>query len=65
MKEKKAQANRQKERRLLNKMPNQGRAPGEIQGLSKHFKQNFGQGRGQRVKAHQNEEDDFIKWSRL
>lgn len=53
MKEKKAQANKQAERRLMDKIPNQSRAPGEIQGFSKHLKQNEGQGRGQRVKAHQ------------
>ncbi len=55
MKEKKAEANKQKERRLMDKMPNQSKAPGEIQGLSKHLKKNNGQGRGQRVKAHSSE----------
>jgi hypothetical protein len=39
------------ERKNLDKQPNQNRAPGEIQGFSKHTKKNNGQGRGQRVKA--------------
>ncbi len=39
------------QKKLMDKVPNQRRAPGEIQGLSKHLKQNNGQGRGQRVKA--------------
>lgn len=34
-------------------LPNQAKAPGEIQSFSKHLKKNSGQGRGQRVKAHQ------------
>ncbi len=55
MKEKKAQSHRQEERRLMDKMPNQSRAPGEIQGFSKHLKKNNGQGRGQHVKAHSSE----------
>lgn len=38
-------------KKLMGKVPNQKKAPGEIQGLSKHLKQNNGQGRGQRVKA--------------
>ncbi len=41
-----------KERKLEDHQPNQSRAPGEIQGYSKHTKKNKGQGRGQRVKAH-------------
>lgn len=56
MREKKAQANKQETRRMLDKMPNQNKAPGEIQGFSKHLKQNNGQGRGQRVKAGTNTE---------
>jgi hypothetical protein len=40
-----------KEKKLLDQQPNQSRAPGEIQGYSKHTKKNIGQGRGQRVKA--------------
>ncbi|MBC7428491.1 MAG: hypothetical protein H7336_07770 [Bacteriovorax sp.] len=40
-----------KQRKLINEQPNQLRAPGEIQGFSKHTKPNKGQGRGQRVKA--------------
>ena len=39
-------------RKLMGKIPNQSRAPGEIEGLSKKLKQNNGQGRGQHVKAH-------------
>ncbi|MBC7713420.1 MAG: hypothetical protein H7177_08775 [Rhizobacter sp.] len=42
-----------KQRKLLDHQPNQLRAPGEIQGYSKHTKPNKGQGRGQRVKANQ------------
>lgn len=38
-------------KKLLGHQPNQCRAPGEIQGYSKHLKPNKGQGRGQRVKA--------------
>jgi hypothetical protein len=42
-----------KERKKLDQQPNQSRPPGEIQGISKHYKINRGQGRGQRVKARQ------------
>lgn len=53
MKQKKhAEAQKQAVRKLLDKVPNQSKAPGEIQGFSKHLKKNNGQGRGQRVKAH-------------
>ena len=56
MKQKKhAEAQKQSMRKLMDKGPNQSKAPGEIQGLSKHLKKNNGQGRGQRVKAHQYE----------
>lgn len=44
-------ASKKEEKRILEKVPNQNKAPGQIQGLSKHVKKNFGQGRGQRVKA--------------
>ena len=40
-----------RQRKILDHQPNQSRAPGEIQGFSKHLKPNKGQGRGQRVKA--------------
>lgn len=42
---------KKEEKRILEQVPNQSKAPGQIQGLSKHLKQNNGQGRGQRVKA--------------
>jgi len=42
---------KKEEKRILEKVPTQNKAPGQIQGMSKHLKQNNGQGRGQRVKA--------------
>ena len=43
----------QKEKkRILEKVPTQNKAPGQIQGISKSLKKNIGQGRGQRVKAN-------------
>lgn len=42
---------KKEEKRILEKIPTQNKAPGQIQGMSKHLKQNNGQGRGQRVKA--------------
>lgn len=51
MRQKKLEHMKQEIRRMENRMPNQRKAPGEIQGLSKHMKKNNGQGRGQRVKA--------------
>jgi hypothetical protein len=50
-KKNKEKATTMQERKVLDKQPNQNRAPGEIQGFSKHTKKNDGQGRGQRVKA--------------
>ncbi len=52
MKEKKKEQKKQEMRRMENKIPTQSKAPGEIQGFSKHLKKNNGQGRGQRVKAN-------------
>lgn len=52
MKKKHAEAQKQLMRKLMDKGPNQSKAPGEIQGFSKHLRKNNGQGRGQRVKAH-------------
>ena len=52
MKEKKSEAQKQHLRKIMDKVPTQSKAPGEIQGLSKHLKKNEGQGRGQRVKAN-------------
>lgn len=56
---KKEQAEKQKIRRIEDKIPNQSRVPGEIQGFSKHLKPNKGQGRGQRVKAHETPMEKF------
>lgn len=42
---------KKEEKRILEKVPTQNKAPGQIQGLSKHLKKNEGQGRGQRVKS--------------
>lgn len=56
MKEKKSEAQKQHLRKIMDKVPTQSKAPGEIQGLSKHLKKNNGQGRGQRVKANQDQE---------
>jgi hypothetical protein len=42
---------KKEEKRILDKVPNQSKAPGQIQGYSKNLKKNNGQGRGQRVKA--------------
>lgn len=42
---------KKEEKRILEQVPTQNKAPGQIQGFSKHLKQNIGQGRGQRVKA--------------
>lgn len=50
-KEKKLQKHKQILRKIESRIPNQNRAPGEIQGFSKHLKKNKGQGRGQRIKA--------------
>ncbi len=44
-------SSKKEEKRILEKVPTQNKAPGQIQGMSKHLKQNNGQGRGQRVKA--------------
>ncbi|MBY0415781.1 MAG: hypothetical protein K2Q18_16525 [Bdellovibrionales bacterium] len=52
MKKKHVEAQKQLMRKLMDKGPNQSKAPGEIQGFSKHLKKNNGQGNGQRVKAH-------------
>ena len=53
MKYKKMESQKKLEKEAMDKASTQRRAPGEIQGLSKHFKKNKGQGRGQRVKAQQ------------
>jgi hypothetical protein len=45
---------KKEEKRILEHVPNQSRAPGQIQGFSKQLKKNVGQGRGQRVKAGSN-----------
>ncbi len=42
---------KKEEKRILEKVPSQSKAPGQVQGFSKHLKKNIGQGRGQRVKA--------------
>ena len=42
---------KKEEKRIMEKVPSQNKAPGQIQGISKHLKQNNGQGRGQHVKA--------------
>ena len=42
---------KKEEKRIFEKVPSQNKAPGQIQGMSKHLKQNNGQGRGQHVKA--------------
>lgn len=47
---------KKEEKRILEKVPTQNKAPGQIQGMSKHLKQNEGQGRGQRVKAKTKED---------
>lgn len=45
---------KKEEKRILEQVPTQSKAPGQIQGLSKQLKKNNGQGRGQRVKAGTN-----------
>lgn len=42
---------KKEEKRILEKVPTQNKAPGQIQGFSKSLKKNNGQGRGQHVKA--------------
>lgn len=56
MKEKKSEAQKQHLRKIMDKVPTQSKAPGEIQGFSKSLRKNEGQGRGQRVKAHENQD---------
>lgn len=42
---------KKEKKRILENVPTQNKAPGQIQGFSKQLKKNVGQGRGQRVKA--------------